>query len=107
MKIEIKGTSSTIKELYQRFNKRKKEFLSVKSAEIVEELKNNTPVDTGLARSGWMQKDIGDAVIIHNDVPYIEHLNNGSSAQAPEFFVEKTLLKYGKPVGQLVKINPS
>ena len=65
------------------------------------ELKNATPVDTGRARDGW--KVSGDS--IENDVPYIEHLNEGSSQQAPAYFIEATLLKHSgiKPRGIIVK----
>jgi len=47
-----------------------------------------TPVDTGRARDSWRVE--GDTIV--NDVEYISKLNSGSSQQAPEYFIEKTLL---------------
>jgi hypothetical protein len=107
MKIEIKGAGATIRDLYIRFSKERNRLISAKTTEIIEDLKRNTPIDTGLARASWENIDTVEGAIIRNNVSYIEQLNSGSSKQAPAFFVEKTLLKHGKPVGQLVKINPS
>ena len=107
MKIEVKGLRSTMQKLKVSFDKERMELLNTKAIDIVTDLRANTPVDTGLARDSWSHRERLGAVVIENNVPYIEALNNGSSKQAPEFFVEKTLLKHGKPIGQLVKINPS
>jgi hypothetical protein len=72
-----------------------KEFAAVaaiqveaKKRKLVADLKRATPVKTGKARDGWKLTSSG----IANDVEYIDRLNSGSSAQAPSFFVEKTLL---------------
>jgi hypothetical protein len=59
----------------------------------------NTPVDTGYARSRWKSSVNGNSVVVSNDAPYIEDLNSGSSKQAPQFFVERTALKYGRLTG--------
>ena len=68
---------------------------------IVTALRAATPVDTGAARDGWRV----DGKTIRNDVEYIDHLNQGSSQQAPSFFVEKTILaQVGvKPNGIVVR----
>jgi hypothetical protein len=77
-----------------------------------------TPVDTGRARANWqvsidteldaeldstnVQGTLsrnqgvirgyrGGTIILQNNLPYIEALNNGSSAQAPAGFVEKAV----------------
>lgn len=71
-----------------------------------------TPVDTGRARANWLpslnvprsdkkepgQKEsvdsvlsaykVTDTIYLTNNLPYIERLNEGSSQQAPEGFVE-------------------
>jgi hypothetical protein len=58
------------------------------------ELKKNTPIRTGRARSGWAKyKDtqIGTGqtqTVITNSVPYIAPLDQGSSKQAPHGIVE-------------------
>jgi hypothetical protein len=87
------------------------------------ELVESTPVDTGWARANWIpsvgtpvadvagnpgsaNKSAADAgaaevlrsngkspIYITNNVPYIGRLNDGSSAQAPKGFVQKSIEK--------------
>jgi len=66
----------------------------------VDQLQIVTPVDTGEARQGWLteerrQLDGYRGAVIANDVEYISYLNNGSSQQAPSFFIEQVLLEIG------------
>ena len=89
-------------------------------AELVEQ----TPVDTGRARSNWFasigspsgqtteqtspqtfdNKSIYDryklnqTIFITNNLPYIVPLNNGTSQQAPAGFVDATVAKYRRKV---------
>jgi hypothetical protein len=56
--------------------------------EIVVDLKQATPVDTGEAQAGWYV----EGKTIKNDVEHIIPLNNGHSQQAPKHFIEQTLL---------------
>jgi len=65
-----------------------------------EELRTVTPIDTGEARSGWVntkQKDLlGQKVgTISNPVDHIAVLNDGHSKQAPRYFIEQVLSKIG------------
>ena len=79
--------------------------LRAKSIEMVKNLQEVTPVDTGLARDSWtLQQMSKTKAEISNLVPYIEELNAGSSTQAPAYFVEKVALKYGRPEGTIVQI---
>ena len=68
---------------------------------LVKKLAEATPVDTGEASKGW--KIQGSSIV--NDVEHIEYLNQGSSKQAPAFFVEKTVLatRGVTPTGVIVK----
>lgn len=100
MKIQVKGIKSTLAEV-------KKQQLALQLSEkkklarkYVAQLKQATPVDTGVARDGWHEKD-GNII---NEVPYIDALNNGHSEQAPSLFIEKTLLSNPevKPRGLIV-----
>lgn len=58
---------------------------------VVEEIANdtrevaisNTPIDQGTARRGWILSKSGKDWRIFNRVPYINHLENGHSKQAP------------------------
>lgn len=63
---------------------------------IIEKLKRppsqgGTPVDTGFARSRWVIAELGPALDIINDAPYIMRLNDGWSGQAPAGFVERCI----------------
>lgn len=66
------------------------------------ELEAATPVDTGRAAAGWTYRLDGDTVVLENDVAYVRLLNAGSSQQAPAFYIENIVLKYGKPSGSIV-----
>ena len=66
----------------------------------VETLRTVTPVDTGEARAGWKSRKIYDNYgfaggSILNPVEHIVYLNNGSSRQAPKYFIEQVLYKIG------------
>jgi hypothetical protein len=68
----------------------------------VEELTQITPVDTGEAAASWTYRVEGDKVILENDEFYVKFLNAGSSQQAPAYFIESVMLKYGTPLGPIV-----
>lgn len=69
---------------------------------LVDDLKRETPVDTGKARDGWRIDANGNIV---NDVDYIDRLNEGTSKQAPKYFIEQTILSHTgvKPSGTIVR----
>ena len=56
-------------------------------------LRRITPVDTGFARSRWKYSSnlFLPGGVLENDAPYIIYLNQGSSKQAPAFFIERAL----------------
>lgn len=56
-------------------------------------LREVTPVDTGFARSRWTNRKnvLLPGGVIENDAPYILFLNQGTSRQAPAFFIERVL----------------
>jgi len=62
-------------------------------------LVRETPIDTGNAQKGWRNvKDMSSlvdtnrtAIVIRNDVPYIQRLDEGHSSQQPMPFVKKTI----------------
>jgi hypothetical protein len=98
--MKIKGISSTLAGIKIDFEKSIETQLKSKLEDLVEELKEVTPVDTGEARDGWKVTKSG----IENDVEHISVLNKGSSQQAPEYFIERALLanKGVKPNGIIV-----
>lgn len=103
----MKFSISNIEKEFLRINREStnkiKLDLEQESKTIVQELKDATPVDTGNARNHWKGEVVSnDKVVIENTVPYIEKLNQGSSKQAPAFFVESVALRHGRPVGTIL-----
>ena len=70
-------------------------------------LKIATPKDTGFATSRWVISGMFPEFRVTNDASYIEYLNQGSSKQAPSFFIESIALRFGKPYGMIVTVVPS
>ena len=61
-------------------------------------------MDTGFAQSRWHSVEVGRVTVIINDSEYIQYLNQGSSQQAPAYFIESVALKYGRPLGSIVTV---
>jgi hypothetical protein len=78
-----------------------KQFTAILTT-AVNELKSVTPVDTKLASESWSLAVDGQEAEITNAQEYVKFLNAGSSKQAPAFFIEQTMLNYGKPKGSIV-----
>lgn len=95
--------------------------------DIDNDLVQQTPVDTGRARSNWLPSlnlprndtveanakppiepvlsgyKIGDTIFIANNLPYIERLNNGWSKQnVTPSWVEATVQKYKRRMKQAI-----
>ena len=84
MKIKVRLKGNFLKEIEAKMQHAGDGAIPKLIAELVEA----TPVDTGEAAAGWHR----DGNTIVNDVDHIENLNEGSSEQAPAYFIEKTLL---------------
>ena len=70
------------------FEEEAKRIERIKSEEVVTAIRDATPVDTGRARDGWSLKDNK----IENDVPYVEHLNNGTAtSDTHKHFIESAI----------------
>lgn len=95
IKIKLKG------DFLKEFSKLTEKAKLEKMSKLVDALKEATPVDTGNARDNW--KIEGNSIV--NEVEYIEYLNQGSSVQAPQNFIEKTLLTQEgvSPSGTIVR----
>lgn len=102
IKISISGVNKELNKVLTEVKKRV--GLSSKVDLMLSDLKSATPVDTGNARDSW-RKTIGPngSFIIENDAEYIQILNQGTSKQAPERFIEATVLQYGVPAGEVVQ----
>jgi hypothetical protein len=96
----VTGVKETLKEFQLKVHQEKENKKKNIAEDLVADLKEATPVDTGRARDGWKYENSA----ITNDVEYIEKLNSGSSAQAPSHFIETTLLRHPgvKPNGTII-----
>ncbi|AEI71226.1 hypothetical protein [EBPR siphovirus 1] len=83
LRVRLKG------DIKKEFAELLKPRVAKKIAQLIDDLKVATPVDTGKARDGWRRS--GNSIV--NDVEYIDDLNQGHSPQASAHFVEATVLK--------------
>jgi hypothetical protein len=89
--------------LFDTVNREAESHLLLKSKELLKDLVQATPIDTGTARAAWSAHQTSkNTVELSNSVEYIGYLNSGSSIQAPAYFIEKTALEYGVPHGAIV-----
>lgn len=72
---------------------------------LFKQIVQDTPVDTGFARSSWkierIQDDKGLRFKISNTAPYIIYLEFGSSQKAPNGMVRVNLVKFEKDLKTL------
>ena len=99
-RVSLIGAKSVMAEITAQLNAAKQKKTQDEVTSLIKDLKEATPVKTGKARDGWRQE--GDKIV--NDVDYLSELNSGTSAQAPAYFVEKTVLRHElvKPNGVIV-----
>ena len=101
----MKGIKVTLKNLERSLDNSVRSKTMASVLLLKREMVLNTPIDTGNARELWKLSETKQGFVLSNDAEYIEQLNNGSSTQAPAFFVEATAIKYGKPVGSVIDID--
>ncbi len=104
-KASLQGVDAAFRELLGKQQALSKEQARKQVAAMEADLVAETPVDTGYARSRWKTAEVGEVFVTTNDAPYIEHLNAGSSKQAPAHFVEQVALKYGTPLGVIAEVR--
>jgi hypothetical protein len=96
------------------FNKKELEILT--KQEVLKELaedkngiltlmKNETPVDTGEAKSSWVVKVSKDKLSLENDENYIFYVNSGTSKIQPRNFIERVCLSFGKIEGNAARLT--
>jgi hypothetical protein len=69
-------------------------------------MKSATPVDTGEAQASWSYISTPDSMSVGyllNDTDYIKYLNQGSSDQAPAYFIETVAAYFGQLVFPVVE----
>jgi hypothetical protein len=99
--VKISGLDKLLKDIDNKSKEAFKKHSDQVLLKITEDLKNNTPIDTGEARRGWEIE--GENIV--NRVEHIAELNEGSSSQAPAYFIERTVLSHSevKTNGLIVK----
>ncbi len=102
--MRVLNVEQTFKELANKHQAFVKEKDTKRVKAMVAELREATPVDTGKARSSWSVTPFSHSFAVVNDTTYIEYLNQGTSKQAPAYFIESIALKYGKPLGSIVTV---
>ena len=105
---KVKGLKETLAKVRDEVQQAHLRAINEDMAEMVDELQEVTPVDTGYARSRWRLVSTWNPlkpVIITNDAPYIDELNRGASNQAPPYFIERVAIKYGRPRGTIVTVK--
>lgn len=101
--IKIRGIKETLSAITNQFEKERQFKVKKEKESILQNLRDETPVDTGEARDGWYATDDS----ISNDTEHIKVLNQGSSKQAPAYFIERTVLQnpHVKVKGNIVQIK--
>jgi hypothetical protein len=96
LKVVLLNKASTEKEIQSLLKKE----LNLLAGQVFEEVKKNTPVDTGRARDGWKKNTSDTAFEVTNAVPYVPVLDRGrhmtnrgvrGSKQAPKGIVGPSL----------------
>ena len=72
---------------------------------VIADLKVATPKDTGEAAESWSVNygTIPDQFYLVNKAEHIRFLNAGHSPQAPAYFIESVVLRYGTANGRVVE----
>jgi len=105
MKIKITGISNTFNSLKKSLEKETQKGFEKEVRKFKSELRFATPVDTGEARDSWQVFfNKGKATVV-SDAEHMPRLNEGYSKQAPSNFIERVAIRFGKPVGLIVRIN--
>ena len=104
----VKNVKSEFAKANLKLESFSKKELTTRANKLYKNVVEATPIDTGFARKSWNKEIVIKSgkeyeTNLYNTAPYIEQLNNGSSAQAPKRFIEKEALKLFRADGVIVK----
>ena len=109
----VRGRLRNVNNAFRGFSRELGEVVQNETNEtaeqLLENLRNATPVDTGNARDSWFLERATPNLIrevqgvIYNTTEYIDELNEGSSRQAPARFIERAALQLFEPDGVIVE----
>jgi hypothetical protein len=93
IKITIRGVKQTVAEVEREVSR----VVDTIANDTLEVAISKTPIDKGRARRGWnLDKGPGMERNISNRVPYIVHLEDGHSKQAPNGILGPTIREIAK-----------
>lgn len=99
MKFNIKDSPLYSEHLMKRFT-----TISEKTADAFkEEVESLTPVRTGYLKSRWEKRKDDDGFVIENDAPYAKFVNDGTSKQVGQRFVERAEMLVNQRMRSIVK----
>ena len=109
--IRFRGVAQAFRELREELGDEVAQNFDTQTFQLVENLRDATPVDTGNARDSWFitptSPEPGDPTdvraVIFNTTDYIDDLNAGTSRQAPARFIEREALQLFEPDGVIVQ----
>jgi len=114
---------------YRKKIKQTQEVIAKTALDIDRQLVNQTPVDTGRAKSNWIatvgvpssetresttpinnepvynSAKFGQKIFITNNLPYIQRLNNGYSAKAPSGYVDAIVRSAQRKVKDIARVE--
>lgn len=102
IKIQLKNVDRTFRELRKDQEIEIETQSDIQVARLMQDLVDETPIDTGEARASWGMNKLNKDYIIRNTAEHIKYLNEGSSKQAPARFIESVALRYGTPKGAIL-----
>lgn len=103
MKLKVTGINITLKNIDKGFEEASEKGLLATTLAMKTALVAATPIDTGEARAAWSARKIPTGYSVTNVAEHIIRLNEGSSKQAPKWFIERTAIRFGVPVGNIVE----
>lgn len=86
LKVRLGGTAD-----FKQLNRSVQKMLEEVATQTVKVAQANTPKRTGYARKNWTKKTDADGFDVANSTPYIQHLDKGTSKQAPRGIVKPTV----------------
>jgi|SaaInl4_135m_RNA_FD_contig_123_15922_length_8777_multi_4_in_0_out_2_5 hypothetical protein len=102
MKIETAGINETLRSIDKAFEADSDKGLFKATSAMKTAMVAATPIDTGEARASWLHQKTATGYSLVNVAEHIQALNAGSSKQAPKWFIERTAIRFGTPVGSIV-----
>ena len=103
--IKLLNVDREFKQLEVKYKELSKTEAAKASSNLLSSLIAATPIDTGFARESWSLSKTLEGHKLRNSAEYIKFLNEGTSLQAPRYFIEATALRYGRPFGAITTVE--